>query len=77
MIFKGKTQQEIDIETTEQEASRVRADQKARLLESDWTMTPDAPTDKRVWAEYRQALRDITIQPGFPLDIEWPVSPAT
>ena len=28
------------------------------------------------WADYRQALRDITLQVGFPYSVEWPVSPA-
>lgn len=28
------------------------------LAESDWAMTPDAPTDKDTWGAYRQALRD-------------------
>lgn len=26
-------------------------------------------------AAYRQALRDITNQPGFPTDITWPTKP--
>jgi hypothetical protein len=36
------------------------------LAQSDWAMTPDAPTDKTVWAAYRQALRDFpaTWQPA-------------
>lgn len=29
------------------------------------------------WATYRQALRDLPKQEGFPFDIQWPVSPAT
>ena len=28
------------------------------------------------WAKYRQALRDLPKQEGFPFDIQWPVSPA-
>ncbi len=27
------------------------------------------------WAQYRQALRDLPQQVGFPLDIEWPIAP--
>ncbi|WP_051980305.1 phage tail assembly chaperone [Burkholderia sp. 9120] len=41
---------------------------------------PDAPESFRAsaaaWERYRQALRDLTGQPGFPFDIEWPVEPA-
>ena len=29
------------------------------------------------WATYRQALRDLPRQEGFPFDIHWPVSPAS
>lgn len=45
------------------------------LAQSDWTMLPDAPTDKKAWKAYRQALRDITQQPGFPDNIVWPTKP--
>jgi hypothetical protein len=45
------------------------------LAESDWTQLPDAPVDKEAWATYRQALRDITKQDGFPEDVEWPTRP--
>lgn len=39
------------------------------LEESDWTQMPDSPLSeerKGAWAEYRQELRDITKQEGFP-----------
>jgi len=32
----------------------------------------DASVDKTVWATYRQALRDIPTQSGFPWEITWP-----
>ena len=38
------------------ERMRLRRDQ--LLVESDWAMIADTPTDKTAWAEYRQALRD-------------------
>lgn len=37
---------------------RMRLRRDALLIESDWAMLTDAPTDKTVWAEYRQALRN-------------------
>jgi len=46
------------------------------IAKSDWTQLPDIPqaiTDK--WQPYRQALRDITSQPGFPENIQWPEPP--
>lgn len=47
------------------------------LTKSDWTQLPDAPVDKDVWATYRQQLRDITLQSGFPENIIWPDPPVT
>lgn len=56
-------------------ASQVRAARNEKLTASDWTQVADAPVDKAVWATYRQALRDITTQSGFPWDITWPDAP--
>lgn len=46
-----------------------------KLVASDSEMAPDRPSDKEAWAAYRQALRDITGQQGFPFEIEWPTAP--
>lgn len=59
-----------------EQAATVRADRKNRLAECDWTQVADAPVDKAVWATYRQALRDITKQAGFPWQVSWPDQPA-
>lgn len=61
--------------TTEQLASEARAQRNALLLASDRTQLADAPFDQAAWALYRQALRDITAQAGFPATINWPVAP--
>lgn len=62
--------------TTEQMTAGVRARRNALLTESDWTQLPDvSQATKDLWAAYRQALRDITAQAGFPTDVEWPVAP--
>ena len=56
-------------------APRVRS-KRDRLLEStDWTQVADAPVDQAAWAMYRQALRDIPDQAGFPFNITWPQQP--
>lgn len=50
----------------------------AELTTSDWTQLPDVPLtqEKRnEWAAYRQALRDITNQAGFPTTVVWPAAP--
>ena len=46
------------------------------LQASDWTQLPDVPLGtKSAWAEYRQALRDITDQAEYPDNVIWPTSP--
>jgi hypothetical protein len=59
----------------EEKAGQVRADRNSKLKDSDWTQIADCTADKAAWATYRQALRDITAQAGFPWTIEWPVAP--
>ncbi|UOF80694.1 phage tail assembly chaperone protein [Caudoviricetes sp.] len=56
-------------------AAEVRQQRDALLVSSDWTQVLDAPVDQAAWATYRQALRDITTQTGFPQVVEWPISP--
>jgi len=53
----------------------ARESRNLMLSESDWTQVADAPVDKAAWAAYRQALRDIPQQAGFPTSITWPVKP--
>ena len=56
-------------------AEQVRAERDALLAACDWTQVADAPVDQAAWAVYRQALRDVTTQAGFPTNIVWPVKP--
>ena len=58
-----------------EQAAIARAGRNAQLKESDWTQVADAPVDKAAWAVYRQALRDVTSQAGFPWTIDWPTQP--
>lgn len=58
-----------------EQAKSVRDTRNQKLKDSDWTQVADAPVDKAAWATYRQALRDITAQAGFPWDIQWPAQP--
>ena len=56
--------------------SDVRFRRDRLLSASDWTQLPDVPvTTKDDWSVYRQALRDITDQAGFPFSIVWPTAP--
>lgn len=58
-----------------QRAASVRADRNKRLKDSDWTQVADAPVDQAAWATYRQALRDVPAQAGFPWEVQWPTQP--
>ena len=60
------------------DASNVRSERDKLLSASDWTQSPDSPLsddEKSSWATYRQELRDVTEQAGFPTDINWPSAP--
>lgn len=57
------------------QAKVVRDDRNNRLASCDWTQLPDAQVDAVAWAAYRQQLRDITAQTGFPWTATWPVKP--
>jgi hypothetical protein len=69
-----KTPDELasDTEMMKQEMIKER---NSRLSECDWTQLADATVDKSAWSAYRQALRDITKQDGFPWNITWPNKP--
>jgi hypothetical protein len=59
--------------------SRARHDRGQLLQSSDWTQIPNSPltiTQQTAWATYRQALRDIPQQTGYPVNITWPIAPA-
>lgn len=59
-------------------ADRVRAERNQKLSDSDWVVVMNAEAGTGVpteWAAYRQSLRDITDQAGFPHSVNWPVKP--
>ena len=58
-----------------EQAKSVRQSRSDKLADCDWTQVADSPVDKTAWATYRQALRDITTQDGFPWEITWPTAP--
>jgi hypothetical protein len=62
----------------EQISEEVRAERNEKLFRSDWTQLSDVSLteqEKILWAEYRQKLRDITEQSGFPTNVNWPELP--
>lgn len=58
-----------------EQAKSVRQQRGEKLKDSDWTQVIDAPVDQAAWATYRQALRDISGQEGFPWNVTWPTEP--
>ena len=69
-----KTAEEIQ-QGTNNKAAEIRIQRNQELKDSDWTQVADAPVDKAVWATYRQTLRDVTAQSGFPWSVTWPDAP--
>ena len=57
------------------QATAARSERDILLSASDWTQVADAPVDQAAWATYRQSLRDIPQQAGFPSNIMWPSKP--
>lgn len=65
---------QIEVRTNDM-AAIVRAQRDRLLAECDWTQLPDAKVDAAAWATYRDALRDVTDQAGFPWSVEYPTKP--
>lgn len=61
-------------------AEKIRAKRDEMLAETDRYALPDYPHgdgERLAWLEYRQRLRDVTEQEGFPYAVEWPEKPAS
>ena len=58
-------------------AATIRAQRAPLLSEADIAIwkAEDNGQDATAWRRYRQALRDITAQAGFPLNVTWPKVP--
>jgi hypothetical protein len=66
----GKATKDVEV------AKNVRDDRNRRLSETDWTQGKDIPDNiSNVWATYRQELRDLPAQAGFPHNVTWPNKP--
>lgn len=59
-------------------AEEAREKRNALIAETDFMAMPDYPLDaekKAAVLAYRQALRDVPEQTGFPRQVDWPVKP--
>jgi hypothetical protein len=65
-------QENIDAE------KNIRSRRDSFLLQSDWIVVKSYERGQNIpadWELYRQALRDITEQTGFPYEVTWPIKP--
>jgi predicted transposase YdaD len=75
MKLVGKTKEQVEQDRLKRLADQVRAERNRKLAETDWMVLPDAPirqAEREAVLQYRQALRDIPQQRGFPEVIIWP-----
>jgi len=61
--------------TDTRKSEEVRNERNRLIQQSDWMANSDV-TMSDEWRTYRQALRDITAQVGFPNDVIWPTEPS-
>ncbi len=55
-------------------AAKLREERDRLLSETDWMALSDVTMSTEMQS-YRQALRDITGQAGFPYSVTWPTKP--
>ena len=70
---------EVQAATDAMLATQVRSERDGRLSETDYVFIGDSPystTTQAAYRVYRQGLRDVPAQTGFPNTIVWPVRPA-
>lgn len=78
-IVEDASQDEID-ERVLAESEKVRKERNALIAETDWIVTKNLELNQNVpgrWEVYRQDLRDIPSQLGFPWNVVWPIKPVS
>jgi hypothetical protein len=81
--FTAEEEAEMDAEAAayaagadSRKATEVRTERNTKLSATDWTQAADVPqVVKDSYVTYRQALRDVPAQSGFPNQITWPTQP--
>lgn len=69
------------VKTDEEWKNIVDRKRESYLFKTDWIMLPDSPFVNNTqalqeWKVYRQELRDMSTQPGYPSNVVWPTHPA-
>ena len=73
-LLRNAEEQEYAAGANDRAAAQVRKERDEKLSSTDWRASNDL-TLSTEWATYRQALRDIPSQAGFPNTITWPTEP--
>ena len=69
---------EVVQKSEEMAQSNIRRERDRLLSACDWVTLKAIDTNTSIdadWVTYRQALRDITTQDGFPYSVTWPTKP--
>lgn len=77
LVLKDLTPEEL-AQHTPAESNWIKLERMRQLYETDWTQVADnglSDAEKEAWRVFRQGLRDLTSQPGFPWNITWPTPP--
>ena len=79
-MLRGKYSSQVapcsDSERYEAFADGVRSIRNERLASTDWIANGDVHLENQLeWLQYRQDLRDVTSQSGYPYDVNWPTEP--
>lgn len=64
--------------TDEELSTQARTERDRKIAKTDYYLMPDYPSNPQNLEElkvYRQALRDVPKQEGFPRDVRWPDVP--
>jgi len=68
----------VEQQPLEQAERNIRSRRDGLLQETDWIVIKSYERGQNIpaeWELYRQALRDITEQAGFPYEVTWPTKP--
>jgi len=69
----------LDVKLVQQQKDKIRRIRNNLLSDTDWVVVKHNELGTPIpqeWLDYRQALRDITEQSGFPDNVEWPTAPS-
>lgn len=78
VVTKAEQEQAYTANKNAEAAASVRSQRDALLASCDWMAIKAFEAGATVaadWATYRQALRDVTAQAGFPNEVVWPTKP--